>query len=111
MVNAYFHLVVIPYRYLPRRKREFLRKFLKRNPRIVEKREVLIFRNDGLGAVRLLQLVNKMGRDSILEIRPLGTYLLGGEFPSEYRELARSRKLGRRQRVRLLRSPGLEAKI
>jgi len=99
-------LAVLTTSFLPRRKRDFLRKFLKRNHGLVEKRTVLIFKNNGLGIVRLLRLINMIGEDHILEIRPLGTYV-SEDWPSEYVKLARSKKLGKHQRAQLSRSPGI----
>jgi hypothetical protein len=67
---------------------------------------MLIFQNNGLGIVRLLHLINMIGEDHILEIRPLGSYV-PANWPSEYVKLARTKKLGKRQRAQLSRSPGI----
>jgi hypothetical protein len=100
-------LAVLATSFLPRRKREFLRMFLKRNRGLVEKRTMLIFKNNGLGIVRLLRLIETIGEDHILEIRPLGSYV-PSDWPSEYMKLARTEKLGKRQRAQLSQSPGIE---
>jgi len=99
-------LAVLTTSFLPRRKRDFLRKFLERNHGLVEKRTMLIFKNNGLGVVRLLRLIETIGEDHILEIRPLGSYV-PSDWPSEYVKLARTKKLGKRQRAQLSRSPGI----
>ena len=67
---------------------------------------MLIFQNNGLGIVILLHLINMIGEDHILEIRPLGSYV-PANWPSEYVKLARTKKLGKRQRAQLSRSPGI----
>jgi len=102
-------LAVLTISFLPRRKRNFLRMFLKRNRDVVERRTVLIFKNNGLGIVRLLQLLHTIGEDSILDVRPLGSYV-PSNWPTEYVKLARTKKLGKRQRAQLLRSPGIEVR-
>jgi hypothetical protein len=50
-----------------------------------------------------------IGEDHILDIRPLGTYV-SSDWPSEYVKLAPTKKLGKRQRAQLSRSPGIEVK-
>ncbi len=100
-------LAVLTTSFLPRGKRNFLQMFLKRNHGLVEKRTFLIFKNNGLGVVRLLRLLDVIGEDHVLEIRPLGSYVLS-DWPSEYVKLARTKKLGKRQRAQLSQSPGIE---
>jgi hypothetical protein len=103
-------LAVLTTSFLPRRKRKFLHMFLKRNHGLVEKRTMLIFKNNGLGVVRLLRLIDIIGEDHVLEIRPLGSYV-PSDWPPEYVKLARTKKLGKRQRAQLSRSPGIAVNL
>ncbi len=99
-------LAVLTTSFLPRRQRDFLRKFLKRNHGLVDRKTMLIVKNNGLGIVRLLHLIDMIGEDHVLEIRALGSYV-PSDWPSEYVKLARTKKLGKRQRAQLSRSPGI----
>ncbi len=106
--SYYFVVYPVVRRGLSRKQHEFLRRFLSVHHNVVSRRGLLIFRNNGLGAVRALQLIEKLSERNILDIRALGGSILLSAFPTEYRKLAGAKKLGKRQRARLLRSPGVE---
>ncbi len=70
--SYYFVVYPVVREGLSRKQREFLRWFLKVHHSVVTRRELLIFRNNGLGAVRALQLIEKLSERKILDIRALG---------------------------------------
>jgi hypothetical protein len=97
---------------LTRKQRQYLHLFLNRNEDIVKKYEAIIVKNNGLGVVRLLHLIRQLDagkrRKSTLTTRLLGNPVLPSAFPTNYRNKAKQRKLGRRERERLKGQPGVE---
>jgi hypothetical protein len=94
--------------WLTRKEREYLRKFVQRNPRLIQRKEVLVVRNNALGIIRLLHLVGRLGTDKIFpyaKIHPLGREV--DRWPREFLKLASKKRLGKRERFVLERRLGL----
>jgi hypothetical protein len=95
--------------WLTRKEREYLRKFIKRNQRLIQRKQVLIVRNNALGIIRLLHLLGRLSTtDKIFpyaEIHPLGREV--DRWPREFLKLASKKRLGKRERFVLERRLGL----
>jgi hypothetical protein len=91
---------------LKKKQRKYFNNFVRRNSDVMKTMTVLRVFNSGLGVVRLLHLVNHLGQDRLLEVRPCdasGIYA----YPREYFRLARQRKIGRKQSKSLSKQPGV----
>lgn len=95
---------------LTNKQRNYLNKFLRRNPDLIKRQEeVFIVENNGLGVVKLLRLINYLGEDRVLRVAPLAEDVY--RWPEEYKKLAQKRKLGRHETAQLYIRQGVELSV
>jgi hypothetical protein len=91
---------------LNKRQRKYLNNFVGRNKDVMKKKTVWHVKNNRLGIVKLLHLLDHIGEDKLLDARPVHDKLIY-DYPRDYFKLAARRKIGYKQRKALFKEPGV----
>jgi hypothetical protein len=105
-ISTWFGSVEITFRPLDKKRRKYLNNFVGRNKDVMTKKTVWHVKNNRLGIVKLLHLLNRIGEDKLLDAYPLHDTLVY-DYPKEYFKLAAKRKIGYKQRKVLFKEPGV----